>query len=135
MDGFLSSSMYYVYMKAINPNIKIKPFFHDKNPKSHGLGDDDIFKRIKKELPSLLVILDAGSNDDKECKKLKSLGYEIILADHHKPEDWSNNGILVNNHMSEDVVNKGLCGTGVTWKCLKRYDELYGYDIANSLFC
>lgn len=34
---------------------------------------------------------------------------------------------------SKLIINKGLCGTGVTWKCLKRYDELYRYNIANDL--
>lgn len=136
MDGYLSASMFYVYIKTINPNINIQPFFHDKNGKAHGLTDEDVFKQIKSCEPSLLVILDAGSEESKECGKLRKLGFEICTADHHflsQGNEWNNECTLVNNHMSPNVINKGLCGTGVTWKCLKRYDELYEYNIANSL--
>ena len=133
MDGYLSASMFYVYIKEINPNINIQPFFHHKHSKAHGLSDKDLFNQIKSCDPSLLIILDAGSDDKKECAKLRKLGFEILSADHHFFSEWNDECVLVNNHMSKNVINKGLCGTGVTWKCLKRYDELYGYDIANSL--
>lgn len=83
MDGYLSASMFYVYIKTINPNVNIIPFFHDKNGKAHGLGDDDVFKQIKKCEPSLLIIPDAGSEDEKECAKLRKLGFEIGINDHH----------------------------------------------------
>jgi len=134
MDGYLSASMFYIYIKTINPNINIQPFFHDKNGKAHGLGDEDVFKQIKKCEPSLLIIPDAGSEEAKECAKLRKLGFsDILINDHHHSDNWNSECVLVNNHMSPNVINKGLCGTGVTWKCLKRYDELYGYNIANSL--
>jgi len=133
MDGFLSSSMFYVYIKSIDPNVIINPLFHHKNPKSHGLGDSDIMEQISNQKPSLLIIPDAGSNDEKECKLLRNLGWTILISDHHFSENWNKECVLVNNHMSENVKNKGLCGAGVTWKCLKRYDELYGYNIASNL--
>ena len=129
----LSSSMFYVYFKTIYPNINIQPFFHHVNPKAHGLGDDDVFEQIKSCEPSLLVMLDAGSGDLERSRKLRELGFDICCADHHSFKVWNKECVLVNNHMSKNVTNKGLCGTGVTWKCLKRYDELYGYNIANSL--
>ena len=133
MDGSLSSSLFHVYVKTISQNTEIIPLFHHKNPKAHGLGDKEIMKQLKSFEPSLLVLLDSGSNDEKECAQLKKLGYEIITSDHHFFKEWNKECVLVNNHASKNVVNKGLCGTGVTWKCLKRYDELYGYNIANQL--
>lgn len=133
MDGSLSSSCFYVYVKLIYPKAKIVPLFHHKNPKAHGLGDKEIMKQLKSSKPSLLVLLDAGSQDKRECAQLKKLGYEIICSDHHFFKEWNDECVLVNNHASHRVINKGLCGTGVTWKCLKRYDELYSYNIANKL--
>ena len=133
MDGYLSASMIYVYIKTINPNINIIPLFHHKNPKSHGLGDKEIMKELKKYTPSLLIIPDASSNDEKECAKLRKLEWSICLADHHFSKSYNKECILVNNQSSKNVVNKGLCGCGVTWKCIKRYDELFGHDIANML--
>lgn len=133
MDGSLSSSLFHVYVKTIPQKAKIIPLFHHKNPKAHGLGDKEIMKQLKLSEPSLLVLLDAGSQDKRECAQLKKLGYEIICSDHHFFKEWNDECVLVNNHASHRVTNKGLCGTGVTWKCLKRHDELYGYNIANKL--
>lgn len=133
MDGYLSASMIYVYIKTLYPSINIIPFLHHKQAKAHGLGDEDVFKQIKKCEPSLLIIPDAGSNDEKECAKLRKLGWDIQISDHHFSKEYNKECILVNNHASSNVINKGLCGCGVTWKCLKRYDELYGHNIASTL--
>ena len=89
MDGYLSASMIYVYIKTINPNINIIPLFHHKNPKSHGLGDKEIMKELKKYTPSLLIIPDASSNDEKECAKLRKLEWSICLADHHFSKSYN----------------------------------------------
>lgn len=43
-------------------------------------------EEIKQYKPSLLVVLDAGTNDVKQDKELKSLGWDIICADHHERE-------------------------------------------------
>ena len=114
MDGSLSSSLFHVYVKTISPNTKIIPLFHHKNPKAHGLGDKEIMKQLKSSDPSLLVLLDAGSQDKKECAQLKKLGYEVICSDHHFFKEWNDECVLVNNHASPRVINKGLCGAGVS---------------------
>jgi single-stranded-DNA-specific exonuclease len=133
MDGWSSASLFYTYVKIVNNNANIIPLFHHKNSKAHGLADNEIMEQLKKEIPSLLAIVDAGSEDEKECKKLKELGYEIITSDHHSSSHYNTECVLVNNQASKNVINKGLSGCGVTWKCLKRYDELYGYNIAKDL--
>ena len=56
LDGDLSSSMFYVYVKTINPSINIQPFFHHKNPKAHGLGDEDIFTHQSTDMQTVTVI-------------------------------------------------------------------------------
>lgn len=131
LDGYFSSSMFYIYCKHINPNVNIIPIFHTE--KQHGI-DKDNLKYLKSQEPSILVVLDAGTNDIKQDKKLTELGWQILCADHHKQEKKINSYcLLVNNQVSNKVVNKGLSGTGVAWKTCKRYDELYGYNFSKKL--
>lgn len=130
LDGFMSASMFYVYCHYISKNCIIKPLFH--TGKQHGL-DSIIMAEIKQCKPSLLVVLDAGTNDTAQDKELQSLGWDIICADHHESEKTNPYCTLVNNQISSKVKNKSLSGTGVSWKTCKAYDILYGYNYANSL--
>ena len=121
--------MFYNYCKLINDNCNIIPIFH--NAKQHGLSDKDAVNEILSySIKGLVVVLDAGTNDIIEIGNLEDLGYKCIVADHHDSNEFMKPFILVNNQYSDNVINKGLSGTGVTWKCLSRYDELYGYKYA-----
>lgn len=125
-DGFASGSLFYNYCKLVNPNCYIIPIFHEG--KGHGLSDT--YKYISKLESGLLVILDAGSRDKDKIQQLTRKGFKIIVADHHECSE-DNDFILVNNQMI-GVENKGLSGTGVTWKCLNCYDKKYGYKYSNN---
>ena len=131
-DGYFSSSMFYCYCKMVNPNCNIEPLFHNVNAKAHGLNDDEIMDYLRQQDGGYLFILDAGSNDILEDKELSGK-YVVLCADHHISEQKNDYCILVNNQSSDNVTNKGLSGTGVSWKCCKRYDELYDCNFAPSL--
>lgn len=130
LDGFMSSSMFYVYCHSVHKDCRIKPIFH--TGKQHGL-DSIAMTEIKQYKPSLLVILDAGTNDVAQDKELKILGWDIICADHHEREKKNPYCTLVNNQISTKVKNKSLSGTGVSWKVCRAYDVIYGFNYANSL--
>ena len=119
-DGETSSAMLYSYLKLINPNIEIITHFH--SDKSHGLSKET-FNEIKKYVPSLLLIADASTNDSDECKKLSKLNWKIQIYDHHHKEKENPYALIVNNQTSKNVENKGLCGTGVTFKVMQAIDK------------
>lgn len=125
--------MFYVYCKLVNSNCIIKPIFHDKNPKAHGLNDDEVMGYLKSQESGYLFINDASTNDTEFMKELVDLKWLIYTTDHHIKSVDNPYCTLVNNQISENVINKGLSGTGVIWKCLKRYDEIYEYNYAKYL--
>lgn len=133
MDGYLSSSLFYTYCKLVNPNCNLIPIFHNKYIKAHGLDDKEVMDYLKSVKSSYLFINDAGTNDVEYCKELSDLGWVVIISDHHMRTKENNYCVLINNQISENVANKGLSGTGVVWKCLKRFDEIYGFNYARSL--
>lgn len=122
-----------MYCKLVNPNCIIEPIFHDKNPKAHGLNDDEVMRYLKSQESSYLFINDASTNDTDFMEELVGLKWLIYTTDHHLQSIDNPYCTLVNNQISNNVINKGLSGTGVIWKCLKRYDETYGYNYAKGL--
>lgn len=133
-DGILSSSLAYIYLKEFNNDIDIVPLFH--NSKEHGLTDLAIMDYLRHREPSILWIPDAGSSNIEQCEELHNLGWEIIITDHHQvkdKEEISKYAILINNQSSDNVENKALCGTGVTWKLCCAMDKAYKVNYSNKL--
>ena len=128
-DGYFSASMLYVYLKMVNPNINIITHFHSQ--KEHGI-DKDTLKELKKHTSSLLMVADAGTNDTEQCKKLKDSKWDIAIFDHHLREKENKYAIIVNNQISEKIENKGLCGTGVTFKVMQAIDNKLGVKYSSN---
>ena len=130
-DGYTSSAMLYLYIKALNPDYPIEYVMH-KRPKTHGLSSKDV------EIPEdtkLFIIADAGTNDAAECNELIERGIDVIILDHHdsnyqeesEEENYqtaeNNNAIIVNNQLSDHYSNKDLSGAGVTYRFLQALDS------------
>lgn len=114
VDGLLSTSLFISFVKE-KYNIEVIPFFHDENPKSHGLKDGELCKRIKESDIDLLIIPDAQAN----CRLNKDI--DIIVLDHHNnPSPYCN--VLINCQFSPNVENKSASGTLVTWHFLHKLD-------------
>ena len=133
LDGYISGSEVYLFVKELIPEIKLIPIHHSEdNPKAHGLEDDEVMEYLRKAKKGLLWIPDAGSSNVKECKELNELGYTIFITDHHKQTKIKEiDGIeyniddyaIVVNNQNGNVQNR--CGSGalVTWHCLDMIDK------------
>ena len=125
VDGFTSSAILYQYIKKITPSITIKYFLH--KGKGHGLSDtiNDI---LDDEIDFNLVVLpDAGSNDDKYHLKLKENNIDCLVLDHHilEPDtELIDNTVIINNQVSDNYKNKDLSGAGVTWQFCRFVDSI-----------
>ena len=117
-DGFCSAAMMYLYIKQMDENYPVEYILHGR-AKAHGLSDDvAVPKDIK-----LLIIPDAGTNDNERCKELSESGIDILILDHHEKEEDNPYALIVNNQMSDGYSNKNLCGAGVVYRFLQALDE------------
>lgn len=117
-DGYTSASILYKYLKLLDNDIDITYSIH--TGKQHGISDDiSIPEDVK-----LLIVPDAGTNDREQCIKLKKNGIDIIILDHHIPNNvvYDDEAILVNNQCCE-YPNKSLSGVGIVYKFLQAVDE------------
>ena len=140
LDGYSSSAMLYLYIKALNKDYPIEYMLHNR-PKSHGLANYDY--TIPEDV-KLFIIADAASNDSMQCNELIENGIDIIVLDHHdsnyaeESEDEinyqtaeNNNAIVVNNQLSPDYTNKDLSGAGIVYRFLQALDEEFWEEYAN----
>ena len=131
-DGYSSSAMLYLYIKALDEHYPVEYMLHNR-PKSHGLANYDY--TIPEDV-KLFIIADASSNDAIQCNELIKQGIDIVILDHHdanyaeESEDEinyqtaeNNNAIVVNNQLSPEYKNKELSGAGVVYRFLQALDE------------
>lgn len=139
-DGYTSSAMLYLYVKALDPDYPIEYVMHS-NPKMHGLNNEE-YLRIPKDT-KLFIMADGGTNDVFEFNELVNSGIDCIILDHHDANYQDefeeqceqmteiNNAITVNNQLSDDYPNKELSGAGIVYRFLQALDEELWEDCAD----
>lgn len=135
VDGFTSAAIFIQYLRKFNEEVQIEYVLHEG--KGHGLSDtiDTILEKYNENPNIQAVILpDSSSNDYEYHERLGELKIWSLILDHHIVESdtqFSNWAIIVNNHLSEDYINKDLCGAGVTWQFCRYYDSFHGTSYAD----
>lgn len=126
VDGTTSAATLWNFIKRIKPELKLEAIIHEK--KMHGL-TDDLYEDVYHNDYNLIMIPDAGSNNYDEHKKLKDLGIDVLLLDHHEAPCYSENAIVVNNQLSENYKNKALSGAGIVWQFIRAYIDIFNLDM------
>lgn len=130
-DGVCSAGLLYMYLKDITlNNIEIQVLYHQG--KQHGLYVD-ILEQISDN--SLILIPDASVVSKKTVYDLLTTkNCFCIETDHHDTNHAHPNIITINNQRSNNVHNKDLSGTGVTFKFCQYIDEQLGCDFAEKYY-
>jgi len=136
VDGFTSAAIFIQYLRKFNQEVNIVPILH--NAKGHGLSDT--YEEVANTYPSYVVLPDAGSNDYEYMEQLVAsredgdITPHFLVLDHHIVEPdtkFSDYAVIVNNQLSEDYINKDLCGAGVTWQFCRYVDMSEGTNYAD----
>lgn len=112
VDGYCSATVIWQFLKE-NYNKEIDYICHDA--KQHGLAD--IVKRINIDAYDLVILPDAGTNDDSYI--LDYPNTDFLILDHHERTGeplFPENAVVVNNQLSKNYTNKALSGAGITWQ-------------------
>jgi len=87
---------------------------------------------------SLLITLDSGIRDIDEIKYARSLGIDVIVCDHHQPDDIIPDAIVVNPCRNDCTYPfSDLAGVGVTFKLCQGVVLSFSsnYNIPHVLLC
>lgn len=126
VDGFTSAALfinyYNKYLKSNFPDVTIS--YHIPDGKEHGLRSvmDEL---VNGKICDLIVLPDSSSNDYPEHAELHTMGYDILVLDHHDADHYSDNAVVINNQLSKDYENKALSGVGVVYKFINFFDAYW----------
>ena len=120
-DGFTSSAVLINWLFRTFPGFAAQHIswgFHQD--KGHGL----LMNQIEKLHPQLVLCPDAGSEEYEKHKRLKELGIDLIIIDHHNAEKYSEDAIVINNQLDTNYPTKSLSGAGMVYKFCSFLDNL-----------
>ena len=115
VDGTTGTSMLYLFFKALYVDVH----FYIPNREIEGYGVSiqgiDYAHSIG---ATLMITCDCGINAFHQVEYANSLGIEVIITDHHKPDKKLPDAFAILNPNQTDCSYpfKGLCGAGVAFK-------------------
>ena len=120
-DGYTSAALIINYLFDLFPAYvqnHVSYLIHSE--KTHGIEIDKIPSTAK-----LIIAPDSSSNQYEEHEKLKSIGVDVLVLDHHEAEYQSPHACVINNQLC-NYPTKSLSGVGITYKFCSYIDSLLG---------
>ncbi|MCR5225037.1 MAG: DHH family phosphoesterase, partial [Alphaproteobacteria bacterium] len=113
VDGISSVSVFVKFFQAIGADCDY--FIPDRMEDGYGLNT----KSIDKYKDSLIIAVDCGSNSLTELAYAKNLCVDVIVIDHHKMSQISQDAAAIINPQRPDEKDdfKYLCATGLVFIC------------------
>jgi len=115
VDGVSSTAMLSLFFKSINMDVSY--YIPHRDIDGYGLSKRgiDFANSIG---ATLIITCDCGINAFDQIEYAMGMGIDVIVTDHHKPEEKIPNCIAVINPNREDCSYpfNGLCGAGVAFK-------------------
>ncbi|MEH0158216.1 single-stranded-DNA-specific exonuclease RecJ [Limibacter armeniacum] len=120
VDGTTSVAMFLSFFKDVYPYVDY--YIPDKYREGYGISDRGL--AYAEEIGATLIItLDCGIQEVEQVQKAKESGIEVIICDHHQPDDVLPSAVAILNPKREDCPYpyKGLSGCGVGFKLLQAF--------------
>jgi len=114
VDGLTSTALLFSVLKEITPNI----YYYIPNRFQEGYGlNEQAIKTANENKIKLIITVDCGISSYNEIKKAKEFGIDVIITDHHIPQDKIPEAhAVVNPKCDEKYPFKELAGVGVAFK-------------------
>jgi single-stranded-DNA-specific exonuclease len=115
-DGIPGGVLLHDFVKKADANfVNYIPHRHNEG---YGVNIPGL-EKLAQEGVTLVVTVDSGITDNEAIAKANELGMEVIVTDHHLPQDELPPAFAVlnpNARADEPYPYKSLCGAGVAWK-------------------
>ncbi|MDO8497982.1 MAG: single-stranded-DNA-specific exonuclease RecJ [bacterium] len=133
-DGIPAGVIFHDFFKKIGFK-NFTNYIPHRHDEGFGLNTDAIDGFIKEKI-DLLITLDCGISDIEAVKLAQDNGIDVIITDHHEPNEILPNAFAIVNHKQKDCEypEKILCGSGVAFKLIqailkvKRFDLKEGHE-------
>lgn len=121
VDGVTSMALLHRFFHRFG--YEFIPVFPNREKEGYGLTEAVTERVLKDNAPfDLLVATDCGTNSIEAVQRLRDVGVEVLIIDHHqRSRDVLPNAVIVNPHLNEASHSQsalGLCTAGLIFKCL-----------------
>lgn len=119
-DGITATVLLYRYLTAQNARVE---YYIPRREEGYGLNRDVISRKAEEGI-SLIVTVDNGIAAIEEVELANSLGLEVVITDHHQPQDILPPAVAVVNPHRADCGSrfKDYAGVGVVFKLVCALD-------------
>lgn len=132
-DGITASAIMYKVLKAVYPDVDIRTILPDRHSDGYGLKDKHVDNAYNQNA-SVIITVDNGINAIKSCKYAMSKGMEVILTDHHIPNnsEWQDLEFVMNPHTSKSSLKEHeICGAMVALLFGLNLMKAVGYEASD----
>ena len=115
-DGICSVAMFLKFFAATNDFVSF--YIPNRNEEGYGISVSALEAQIKSFAPDLVISVDCGITAVKEVEYVKSKGIDVIITDHHEPQNEIPDTIVVDPKTQEGIF-RDYCGAGVVFKIIE----------------
>ena len=114
--------------------VEVAPYLPRRSDEGHGLSKDAIGQLVGQGA-SLIITVDCGITAVDEVAHARSLGADVIITDHHLPQDDVPDAAAVLNPKLPGGTYPfhELCGAGLAFKLMQGLYEYYGQPLGTGL--
>ena len=125
VDGTTAVSLVYSFLRGLSPNVDF--YIPDRYDEGYGVSDKGISWASENGF-TLIITLDCGIKANDKVALAASKGIDMIICDHHLPEDDLPGAVAVLDPKREDCGYPfdDLSGCGVGFKFVQGYSARYG---------
>lgn len=129
VDGTTSTALLTDYL--LHEGVDADFFVPDRFQHGYGLSTAGI-NAVKEKGATLIIALDCGVTSTSEAEYARSLGMDLIVCDHHTPQEELPNAVAVLDAKRSDCPYPftELCGCGVTYKLVQAIHAARGKDVS-----
>lgn len=121
-DGVSSTALLYLYLRDRGADVQY--YIPDRLTEGYGMNLDAV-RRIKERDVDLIITVDNGISAILEAEKIKALGMELVVTDHHRPGDILPDAVAVVDPYRTDYegVFNEWAGVGVAFKLVEALSD------------
>ena len=123
-DGISATAALTLYLRSLGATVH---YFIPRRGDGYGLSERTVERVVETYYPDLMITVDCGITAHDEVELAQDLGVDVIVTDHHEPQDVLPECIVVDPKLGEDTRLKDLCGAGVVYKLI---EAMAGLDVA-----
>lgn len=114
-DGVCATTVLYYCLTEFG--IKNLRIYVPEREEGYGINLDTLTRFNEQSRIDLLITVDCGISDFEKIDKLKDLGIDVIVTDHHEPPEILPDCIKINPKLcGQEYPESVLCGAGVAYK-------------------